>query len=109
MDLEHEISKIEESTLTSEHISTSDLTDTLLALKNNIGPEKMQQIVKAIDTDSDGYILKDNLHKIINLIASEDTDISTAHIKQITELINREQFNIKQAAVVCHNMSLKIK
>ncbi|KAI6652632.1 LETM1 and EF-hand domain-containing protein anon-60Da, mitochondrial [Oopsacas minuta] len=93
--LEEIISNIEETTLTTEHISTSDLTDTLLALKNSISPEKLEQIVKAIDTDSDGFIRQENLHKIINMIASEDTEISTAHVKQITELIDRELLTVK--------------
>ena len=95
MDLEEQINKLEEHTLSSEHISTSDLKDTLLTLKGNLHPMKMEEIVDAIDLDSDGFIRKDNLQKIIQLIASEDTDVSTAHVKQITELIDREFLSIK--------------
>ena len=95
MDLEEQIHKLEEHTLSSEHISTSDLKDTLLTLKVNLCPTKMEQIVDAIDLDADGFIRKDNLQKIVQLIASEETDVSTAHVKQITELIDREHLSIK--------------
>lgn len=86
---------MESTALTSEHISTSDLTDTLLALKVSLSPAKIEAVIKAIDTDSDGFILKDNLQKIFQLIASEETDISTEHVKQITELIDREDLSVK--------------
>lgn len=46
-----------------------------------------------MDTDSDGIVSKDSLKKVIKMLASEKTDISTEHIKLITQLIEKEELS----------------
>merc|ERR1711988_122115 len=71
--------------LTTGKMSTHELLKGLTALREKVDPSVLEQTLKALDTNNDGYFSKEDIERVINEHASEQVKIEAKKADELKE------------------------